>query len=39
MEEDDGNNLNNFDDKAIVNICGKDDRKTRHIDRELRVSN
>ena len=35
MEEEDGDNLDNFDDQATVDMCGRDDRRARCIDRDL----
>ena len=33
--EEDDNDLDNFDDQATVNMCVRDDRRARHIDRDL----
>ena len=32
MGEEDGDDLDNFDDQATVDMCGRDDRRARHID-------
>ena len=35
MGEEDGDNLDSFDDQAIVDMRGRDDKRARHIDHDL----
>ncbi|KAH9801905.1 hypothetical protein KPL71_001199 [Citrus sinensis] len=35
MGEEDGDDVDNFDDQAIVDMRGRDDRRARHIDHDL----
>ena len=35
MGEEDGDDIDNFDDRATIDIRGRDDRRARRIDRDL----
>ncbi|KAH9657952.1 hypothetical protein KPL70_023288 [Citrus sinensis] len=35
MGEEDGDDIDDFDDQATVDMCGRDDRRARRIDRDL----
>ena len=35
MGEEDGDDLDNFDDQATVDMCGRDDKRARRIDSDL----